>query len=126
MPRIKRINFWKNIIEGIITDYRRLDAACDSAMKAGAMDPSGPLHDAIWRSFSGILDRIDVDDWISWYIYENECGKKAMQAKGCGKRGIMPIKTCRDLARLIVESEEHSRNVQGDGSPSQNSNEERK
>ena len=114
MTRIKKINLWESIVNGIVTDYRRLDNACDAALKAGAMDPSGPLHDAIWRTFSGMLERIDVDDWITWFIYENECGKKAMEAKGCGKRGLTPIKTPRHLARLIVESEEHSRmNVKG-------------
>jgi len=109
MTRIKQINLWESIVNGIVTDYRRLDNACDAAMKAGAMDPSGPLHDAIWRSFSGMLERIDVDDWITWFLYENECGKKSMEAKGCGKRGMTPIKTPRHLARMIVESEEHSR-----------------
>lgn len=109
MTRIKRINLWQSIVDGIVADYRRLDNACDSALTAGAMDPSGPLYDAIWRSFSGMLDRLDVDGWITWFIYENECGKKSMEAKGCGKRGVTPIKTSRHLARLIVESEEHSR-----------------
>lgn len=109
MNRIERIDLWQSIVDGIVTDYRRLDNACDAALKAGAMDGNGPLYDAIWRSFQGMLDRIDDDGWINWFIYENECGKKAMQAKGCGKRGMTPIKTTRHLARLIVESEEHSR-----------------
>ena len=109
MTRIKRIDLWQSIVDGIVTDYRRLDNACDAAMKAGAMDANGPLYEAIWRSFQGMLERIDVDGWINWFIYENDCGKKAMQAKGCGKRGMTPIKTTRHLARLIVESEEHSR-----------------
>ena len=109
MTRIKQIDLWESIVNGIVTDYRRLDNACDAAMKAGAMDPSGPLYDAIWRTFSGMLERIDVDDWITWFIYENECGKKSMGAKGFGKRGMTPIKTPRHLARLIVESEEHFR-----------------
>jgi hypothetical protein len=108
MTRIKRINLWQSIVDGIVTDYRRLDKACDAALTAGAMDPSGPLYDAIWRSFSGMLDRLDVNDWITWHIYENECGAKSLEAKGCGKRAMTPIKTSRDLARLIVESEPSS------------------
>ena len=106
MNRIERIDLWQSIVDGIVTDYRRLDNACNAAMKAGAMDANGPLYDAIWRSFAGILERIDDDGWINWFIYENECGKKSMKA-GAGKRGRTPIKTSRHLARLIVESEEH-------------------
>jgi hypothetical protein len=108
MKRIKRINLWQSIVDGIVTDYRRLANACDAAMKAGAMDSNGPLNDAIWRSFQGMLDRIDGDGWIIWFIYENDCGKKAKQANGCGESAMKPIKTTRQLARLIVESEEGS------------------
>lgn len=105
---MKRIDLWQSIVDGIVTDYRRLDNACEAAMKAGAMDADGLLYDAIWRSFQGMLERIDEHGWIVWFIYENDCGEKAMRAKGGGKRGMTPIKTTRHLARLIVESEEHS------------------
>jgi hypothetical protein len=113
MTRIKRIDRWQSIVDGIVADYRRLDNACDSALKAGAMDANGPLYEAIWRSFQGMLERIDEDGWINWFIYDNDCGKKQREAKGCGKRGMTPIKTSRHLARLIVESEEHSRENAG-------------
>ena len=105
----KRINQWKIIVDGIVADYRLLDHACDAALKAGAMDSNGPLHDAIWRAFQGMLDQIDVDGWINWFIYDNDCGKKQREAKGCGKRGMTPIKTSRHLARLIVESEDSNK-----------------
>ena len=106
MTRIKRINHWQTVIDGIVTDYKRLNNACNAAIKAEAMDPSGPLYDAIWRAFGGLMDRLDQDGWINWYIYDNDCGKKQMQAKGCGRRGLSPVKTSWHLARLIVESED--------------------
>jgi len=109
MTRIERIKHWQAIVSAIVTDYRRLDHACDAAMKAGAMDPSGPLYDAIWRTFSGMLDRVDVHGWIAWFVYDNECGKKAREANGWGKRKMTPIKTPLHLARLIVESEDGER-----------------
>jgi hypothetical protein len=116
MTRIQKIDLWQSIVDGIVADYKRLDHACDAAMKVGALDPNGLLYEAMWRNFSGMLGRIDEDGWISWFIYDNDCGKKQREAKGCGKRGMTPIKTSRHLARLIVESEEHSRmNVQSDG-----------
>ncbi len=107
MTRIKRITHWQKVVDNIIADYRRLDNACDAALKAGAMDAEGPLHDTIWRSFENMLDYIDTYNWIKWFIYDNEFGKKELKAAGCGKRGQTPIKTTRHLARLIVESEEY-------------------
>ena len=107
MTRIRRISHWETIVAGIVAHYRRLDAACDAALNAGVMDPNGPLFEAIWKSFESMLALLDVDDWIIWFIHENACGDKALEAKGCGKGPRRPVKTCRDLARLIVESEEH-------------------
>lgn len=107
MTRTKQIDSLEIIIDGIITDYRRLNNACDAAIKAGAMDINGPLHEAIWRSFQGMLERIDEDGWISWFIHDNDCGAKAMKAKGCGKRGMMQIKTTRSLAKLIVGADQN-------------------
>lgn len=107
MSRLERIATWERSADEIVGHYKRLSAACDAAIQAGAHDINGPLHDAIWRAFSGMLAQIDVHDWLNWFIYENDCGAKAMEAKGCGKPGPTPIKTTRQLARLIVESEEH-------------------
>lgn len=109
MARIQQIDLWQSIVDGIVADYKRLDRACDAALKAGAMDASGPLFEAIWRSFQGMLERIDEDGWIAWFIYDNDCGKKQRKAEVCRKRGMTPIKTTRHLARLIVESLEYSR-----------------
>ena len=106
MTRIKQINHWQSIVDAIVTDYRKLDGACDAALEAGAMDANGKLYDAIWKTHSNLLAKIDVDGWIGWHIYENACGKKEKEAKGCGRRKLRPIKTSRDLAHLIVESEE--------------------
>jgi urease accessory protein UreF len=107
LKRIKRINHWKAITDGIVADYKRLDNACYAAMNAGAMDANGPLYQTIWRAFQGMLDRIDVDGWIDWFIHDNDCGKRQLEAKGYWSHGKRPIKTTRHLARLIVESEEH-------------------
>ena len=106
MTRIKQINRWQRIVDVVVTDYRKLDAACNAALEAGAMDSGGKLYDAIWKSHSDLLAFIDVDGWIGWYIYENACGEKEKEAKGCGRKKLRPIKTTRDLAHLIVESEE--------------------
>jgi hypothetical protein len=108
MNRIRRIDHWQEVVDGIVRDYKRLNTACDAALNAGALDSEGPFFDAIWRSFEGLLARLDVDGWISWFVYENQCGKKGLEAKGCGKKGQRPIKTSRHLAVLIVESEENT------------------
>lgn len=109
MNQTKQVELWESIIKGIVADYKRLDQACNAALDAGAMDSNGPLYDAIWRTFSGMLTRIDTESWISWFIYDNRCGKKGLKAKGCASIQMTPVKTALHLARLIVESEEYSK-----------------
>lgn len=42
----------------------------------------------------------DESNWIDWYIYENEYGKRKLEA---GEKGnLKPIKNVKDLYKLIV------------------------
>lgn len=90
-------------IENIVGHYKRLDAACDAARDAGCLTVEGNLHDAIWEGFSGMLNLMDHDAWISWFIYENDCGKSALKAGFDGT--LRTIRTARQLAKLITEHE---------------------
>lgn len=103
--RRQRINRWQASIERIVADYRQLDAACDAALRAGVLDPSGPLYDAIWRAHEGMCCELDLYGWIDWYLHENDCGEKAFSGTS-GHRPAAPVRTPRQLARLIVESED--------------------
>lgn len=103
MTSKQKIAHWEKTIVSIVGHYKRLDAACDAAAKAGGLDLLGPLNDAIWEGFSGMLALIDASDWISWFIYENDCGKRAFEAGYDGK--TRPIRTARQLAKLITKHE---------------------
>lgn len=39
--------------------------------------------------------------WLRWFIYENQCGRRAFEAKADAWKELRPIRTARDLARLI-------------------------
>lgn len=106
MSRNQRIKIWKSIVDGIIADYNRLEDACGAAISAGTMCVDGPLWNAIWKAFDGMLRLMDEDGWIDWFINKNRCGKKQLKAKGDGRKMALKIKTTFDLARLIVQSED--------------------
>ena len=94
------IEAWEIKITSLVEDYKQLTACCDAAYDAGALDPEGKLYTAIWNAYDNMLQHIDVAGWISWYIFDNDCGAKEMEA-GYGDE-INTIKTPLDLARLIV------------------------
>jgi len=110
MTRPQKIARWTAVVDAIVADYRRLDSACTAALKAGAMDPDGPLHDAIWRSFERMLSLVDLEGWIAWHIWDNQCGKKRGKSKAHGHAAFRVIHTSRQLARLLVEAEDAKAN----------------
>ena len=98
----EQIKLWTNRIARIVADYKRLAAACDAAEKAGAMHPEGPLHEAIWKSHSLLLAQCDFAGWVSWFIFDNECGKKKLAAS-VRKGSMTIIRTPAQLAKLLVK-----------------------
>jgi hypothetical protein len=64
----------------------------------------GKLHTAIWKSFDVLMDYVEQQEWLEWYIYDNDCG--AAKMKGGFDEVVNPIKNSRDLAKLIVEDED--------------------
>lgn len=89
-------------IEKIVSFYKSLDSACDKARDAGCLDFEGPLNEAIWKAFEGLLDMVDDENqWLSWYIWDNSCGEKGGLAIN-SKNKRRKIKTPEDLAWIIL------------------------
>lgn len=89
-------------IKKITSLYKNLSSYCDAAVDLGVLEVDGPFFNAIWETFEGMLDIFDVDGWISWYIYDNDCGG--------GERVVVidgeerSIKSEEDLVSLILHS----------------------
>jgi hypothetical protein len=90
-------------LDKIIASYKDLDSTCDQARELGCLEVEGKLFNSIWMAFEGMIDLIDDENrWISWYIWDNECGERGLKAGGLKKIGMKPIKTTKDLAELIL------------------------
>jgi len=103
MTKQDRINKWEVKIGKIVLHYKKLTASCDACFDAGVLDVDGNLYTAIWTMFDNMLDMIDHNDWISWYVFENDCGVMKMEAGHNGK--LSKITTPKQLAKLIVDGE---------------------
>ena len=104
MKKSERINQWEQKIKKIVSDYKRLNDCCDAAYDTGTLSVDGKLYTAIWTTHDALLGLIDEFEWISWYVYENDCGEKKMEAGYDDK--VSQISTPRQLAKLIVENED--------------------
>ena len=105
MNKTEKIIAKEKILKEIIDGYKKLSAAMDAAEAAGCMDLDGPLFNAIWEFRDLSLSLIDSGGWISWFVYDNNCGANGYKATaGTGQR--LKIRTVKQLARLIVEWED--------------------
>jgi len=95
----------KKKVERLIARYQALSAQLDKVTEI--FGPSGYESDFFVAVFGPMNDLLDVTaemvgdkaGWISWFICDNECGKRGMSAGPKGK--MRRIKTVADLMRLI-------------------------
>jgi hypothetical protein len=104
MKKSERINQWEEKIKKIVLGHKQLDDCCNAAYDIGTLNVDGKLSNAIWVMYDTLLGLIDESEWISWYVYENGCGEKKMEAGYDGK--LDEITTPRQLAELIVKGED--------------------
>ena len=101
-------------LDKIVNLYQKLISAVDKANEAGCLEIEGPLFNAIFLAFEGMLstleDCLEASGWIGWYIYENKCGESQRQAKTANMEKLKKICNTKDLAEIILSSKDDTRN----------------
>jgi len=85
-------------IERIVALYKKMSKAFEGAR--GIIDPNSELFSASWEAFEGMLKEIDQDNWISWYIWDNQCGENGFEVIVNGEKTI--VKTPENLAKIML------------------------
>ena len=86
-------------LKTIIDAHVALGIATDNAVKAGCLDVNGPLFDAVWRGFESVVSVVDDYAWISWFVYDNDMGKKGLSVTIDGKN--MKVNTVKALLNIM-------------------------
>ena len=88
----------KREIVRLIEAYKALETQWNRASEIFGMDHESDFGRAIWSGITGWMDLLEYaitgseTDWLSWYIYENACGKKGYEATINGEtRGIRTV-----------------------------------
>lgn len=95
------------LIKDLIKHYQELNSNFDSIYKLfGSADSK--FTDSVWNAFEAYMRLVqktvgDKLDWISWFIYDNQCGKANMVYPVNGNK--TKVKTVGKLVELIEEVE---------------------
>jgi uncharacterized protein YllA (UPF0747 family) len=89
-------------IESVIRHYKNLEK---ESKKLSVVFPewhSSDLYEGIYSIVDTLIDEVsksieDNFEWLSWFIYENKCGKKGFEANG------KKIRTVAQLVKVIDE-----------------------
>lgn len=95
----------KEYIERLIDSYKKLDTAFEGIFKIfGDGVIESILWENVYKSFDSHINLVkevvgDDYDWIEWYIYDNDCGEKKLEAGY--SPNLKPIQSLDDLLDLI-------------------------
>ena len=85
---------------------KSISEAFDMMEEFFGVRPDSKFFNVYWEGMEKLISAVsiavgDEQDWLSWYIYDNEHGEKGMKAGYDGK--LKKIGSIRALVRLIEE-----------------------
>jgi len=93
------LKIWEDNYKQISEVYKGLQLICDCS-------PESKISRAIFDTFQKYTDALaivicDGYDWLEWYAWDNEFGKKGLQAKASSWKKEKKVKNLNDLLDLI-------------------------
>ena len=95
------------LIEAVCAQKRAMDAAWGPFLQGIGNHPDFPAHEESWRTFDAYVAQVSERigdsqaDWLKWFVWENDCGRKCLQAGLVGKQRY--ICTASDLVAMMEE-----------------------
>ncbi len=92
----------KALIESLVECHLAGESARLQAAKAIGCCPENPLFDAMFKMETLAIESVakligDEGEWMEWFIWENDCGKKGMQCSVGSTSQMKAIYTIDDL-----------------------------
>ena len=93
-------------VKKVIEAQKSVSEAFDKLEEVLGVRSDSEFFNTYWKAIELCIEAVsiavgDEQDWISWYIYDNEYGKKKMKAGYDGK--LKKIGAIKDLVKLIEE-----------------------
>lgn len=95
--KLKLLEIW-------IKRFHAIQKAYDDAKALLGASPESPMVTAMYDAFQGYTDALgaqigDQSNWLDWYLWDNDAGKRGFQAGEKGKE--RPIRNLKHLVNLL-------------------------
>ena len=99
MDKLKILQKWEK-------QHTQIDDAYKLVSQIFNIDCDSPVISPTFEMFDTYTDVVaelvgDKDEWLQWYAWENDFGKKAMRAKASKWKSMRSIKNVKALLSLI-------------------------
>ncbi len=96
---LARLKIWLALFRRIETVYDDLKRTFCAAPESEIVATLYATHDAYTKL---LAETIGCDDeWLDWYLWDNDAGAKGLEAKAAGWKRMRKIKTLEDLAAIV-------------------------
>lgn len=105
-------------IQGVADWYDSLEGLFDKLTASPlGLDPDCDLFETMWKLFEAYKHEVALAindsylEWISWFIYENECGRKEFTIDITDRKGkvkVFKIKNAKDMSKYLVWEREQN------------------
>lgn len=94
------------LLEEWLIEHEKVESACSLIESLFGNSPEGHIQTRFRQLFESYsrLAAIQVGDdqnWLDWFIWDNDCGKSAMEAKAPSWKKARKIRTVKDLEAII-------------------------
>jgi len=92
-----------------VETFDALNRSYDALRSVVGGDPNSPLPMAAFKAMDRYTEHLshrigDEDDWLQWFLWDNDSGRRRMQAKAARWGRAKRISDVRRLAELVVDS----------------------
>ena len=99
------------LVTTLVKHYEDFSAALDKMRPYIDLTGSGisNLYFSLFETASKLASDEIKDDWqwLEWFIYDNNCGKRGLEAGEAGTK-LKPIKTPEDLINFLEKTKEQT------------------
>jgi len=102
MTKAERIK----LLEECLARLRQMDDVNKTLIQLFNGSFEAPAHACFYDLFIAysrlVSEKVgDDSDWLGWFIFDNDCGKKALEAKAGSWKKARKIRTVKDLEAII-------------------------
>ena len=98
------------MVNALVAHYRKLTKTFDALDDLMGSSPDSEIYTVVWAGFEAYTKAVSVAigdnfDYVSWYIWDNSCGKRGLEVSWNNGNVRVFVKTAKDLIKVIDANE---------------------